>query len=237
MLFRSRDERPDEALLALDQPQRGQVVDRDGIERATGVSLGDGLVQREELDQRVEGRGLREPGGIVFDKFHILRHLGDRSTKSGAASTDASPARTAPSSRASATPCSPTGRHSLKKLLAANRRLNTVYVLKEQFGQLWDYQREGWARAFFERWRASLKWQRLKPYENFTTMIARHWPGIAAYCKPENKVSLGVVEGLNNKIRVLQRRAYGYRDEEYLKLKIICAFLPPLPRGATRGPL
>jgi len=46
-----------------------------------------------------------------------------------------------------------------------------------------------------------------------------------------------VVEGLNNKIRVLQRRAYGYRDEEYLKLKIISAFLPPLPRGASRGPL
>jgi transposase len=67
-------------------------------------------------------------------------------------------------------------------------------------------------------------------------MIERHWDGIAAYCKPENKVSLGVVEG-NNKIRVLQRRAYGYRDEEYLKLKIIAAFLPPLPRRASRGPL
>ena len=38
-----------------------------------------------------------------------------------------------------------------------------------------------------------------------------------------------LVEGVNNKIRVLQRRAYGYRDEEYLKLKIVAAFLPPLP--------
>ena len=110
-------------------------------------------------------------------------------------------------------------------------------MLKEQFGQLWEYQREGWARAFFERWRESLKWQRLKPYEAFAAMIERHWDGMAAYCRPENKVSLGVVEGLNNKIRVLQRRAYGYRDEEYLKLKIISAFLPPLPKRASRGPL
>jgi hypothetical protein len=39
-------------------------------------------------------------------------------------------------------------------------------------------------------------------------MIERHWDGIAAYCRPENKVSLGFVEGLNNKIRVFQRRAY-----------------------------
>ena len=56
--------------------------------------------------------------------------------------------------------------------------------------------------------------------------IDRHWDGIAAYCKPENKVSLGFVEGLNNKIRVIQRRAYGLRDEEYLRLKILTCMLP-----------
>ena len=101
-----------------------------------------------------------------------------------------------------------------------NKRLNTAYVLKESFGQLWSYEREGWARRFFENWRASLKWQRLKPYEKFAEMIDRHWHGVAAYCQPENKVSLGFVEGLNNKIRVIQRRAYGLRNEEYLRLKI-----------------
>jgi transposase len=58
------------------------------------------------------------------------------------------------------------------------------------------------------------------PGGEFTEMIERHWDGIAAYCRPENKVSLGFVEGLNNKIRVIQRRAYGLRDEEYLRLKI-----------------
>ena len=47
-----------------------------------------------------------------------------------------------------------------------------------------------------------------------------------AYCEPRNKVRLGFVEGLNNKIRVIQRRAYGYRDEEYMRLKILTAFLP-----------
>lgn len=106
------------------------------------------------------------------------------------------------------------GRRALKTLLAANKRLNTAYLLKESFGQLWDSQREGWARRFFENWRASLTWQRLTPYEQFAKMIERHWDGIAAYCQPENKVALGFVEGLNNKIRVLQRRAYGLRDEE-----------------------
>jgi transposase len=45
------------------------------------------------------------------------------------------------------------------------------------------------------------------------------------------------VEGLNNKIRVLQRRAYGYRDEEYLTLKVVAAFLPPLIRREEKDPL
>ena len=119
-------------------------------------------------------------------------------------------------------------RKNLKLLLAANKRLNTAYLLKESFGQLWDYNREAWARKFFENWRASLKWQRLKPYEKFAAMIERHWDGIAAYCKPENKVALGFVEGLNNKIRVIQRRAYGLRDTEYLRLKVLTSMLPQI---------
>ena len=84
------------------------------------------------------------------------------------------------------------------------------------------------ARKFFENWRAQLKWQRLKPYEAFAAMIERHWDGLAAYCQTENKVSLGFVEGLNNKIRVIQRRAYGLRDEEYLRLKVLTCMLPKL---------
>jgi transposase len=98
------------------------------------------------------------------------------------------------------------GRKSLKKLLAANKRLNTAYLLKESFGQLWEYKSEGWARRFFDNWKNSLKWQRLKPYEKFAEMIERHWDGIAAYCKTENRVSLGFVEGLNNKIRVISEK-------------------------------
>jgi transposase len=120
------------------------------------------------------------------------------------------------------------GRRGLKTLLSANKRLNTAYILKEQFGQLWSYKSEAWARKFFDNWKTSLKWQRLKPYERFAEMVERHWDGIVAFCKPENKVPLGFVEGLNNKIRVIQRRSYGIRDEEYLRLKILTCMLPDI---------
>jgi transposase len=65
----------------------------------------------------------------------------------------------------------------------------------------------------------------LKPYEEFARMIERHWEGIAAYCKSERKISLGFVEGLNNKIVVIKRRAYGFRDQDYLRLKILTCML------------
>jgi len=172
---------------------------------------------------------------ILYDKFHIMRHLGealDKVRKTEYARLSGNSRRyikgqkyTLLSRRENLTL---EGRRALKTLLAANKRLNTAYLLKEAFGQLWDYEREGWARRFFENWRASLKWQRLAPYEKFTDMIDRHWGGIAAYCRPENKVSLGFVEGLNNKIRVIQRRAYGLRDEVYLRLKILTCMLPAL---------
>ena len=172
---------------------------------------------------------------VLFDKFHVLRHLGtalDTVRKSEYARLSGKDRRFIKGQKytllAHRENLTLEGRKSLKLLLAANKRLNTAYLLKESFGQLWSYQREAWARRFFENWRASLKWQRLKPFEKFAEMIERHWDGIAAYCEPENKVALGFVEGLNNKIRVIQRRAYGLRDEDYLRLKILTTMLPPL---------
>jgi len=172
---------------------------------------------------------------ILFDKFHIMRHLGealDHVRKSEYARLTGSKRRfikgqkyTLLSNREN---LDLKGRRALKELLRANRRLHVAYLLKESFGQLWSYEREGWAWRFFENWKAALKWQRLKPYEKFARMIQEHWDGIAAFCQPENKVSLGFVEGLNNKIRVIQRRAYGLHDEEYLRLKILTCMLPAI---------
>lgn len=172
---------------------------------------------------------------ILFDKFHVMRHLGDaldtvRKHEYGRLSGEKR--RFIKGQKyhllSRHENLSLEGQQSLKLLLTANKRLNTAYLLKESFGQLWSYEREGWARRFFDNWRNALKWQRLKPYEKFAEMIERHWDGIAAYCVPENKVSLGFVEGLNNKIRVIQRRAYGLRDEEYLRLKVLTCMLPLL---------
>lgn len=180
---------------------------------------------------------------VVFDKFHIIRHLSDaldevrRSEYRRLSGKERSYIKgTRYLLLSNQENLTLDGRHALQKLLAANKRIHTAYLLKESFGQLWSYRTERGARAFFERWKDALKWQRLPSYRKFAAMIERHWFGIASYCDPANKVSLGMVEGLNNKIRVLQRRAYGYRDEEYMKLKIIASFLPPLSKFGRNDP-
>jgi transposase len=170
---------------------------------------------------------------ILFDKFHVIRHLNealDKVRKREYARLSDQDRRFIKGQKYTLLSrkenLNTEGRLALKTLLKANQRLNIAYLLKESFSQLWEYKKEGWARKFFENWRASLKWQRLKPYEEFAEMIEGHWDGIAALIQSEAKVSLGFVEGLNNKIRVIQRRAYGLRDEYYLRLKVLTCMLP-----------
>ena len=105
------------------------------------------------------------------------------------------------------------GRAALKLLFKANRRLNKAYLLQESFGQLWDYRSPPlWARRL-PSVPGALRRQRLDAFERFARMVKGPLQA-EAYCHEENKVPLGFVEGLNNKIRVIQRRAYGFRDEE-----------------------
>ena len=203
-----------------------------GREKSSKITL---IVMDMWKPFRNVARSKAPQAAILFGKFHIMRHLGealDKVPKAEYARLSGNDRRfikgqkyTLLSHRDNLTLDS---KRSLTLLLAANKRLNTAYILKESFGQVWDYRREARARRFFDNWRGRLKWQRLKPYERFADMIDRHWDGIAAYCKPENKVSLGFVERLNNKIRVFQRRAYGLKDEEYLRLKVLSCMLPML---------
>ncbi len=176
------------------------------------------------------------PGAaILFDKFQVMRPLGEalaQVRKSEYARLSGPERRFIKGPKYAL--LSPRenltwdGRRALREVRRINRRLNVAYGLKEAFGQLWDYQREAWAWKCFQNWRSALRWQRLRPDQKFARTIEKPWPGIAAYCQPENKVSLGYVEGLNNKIRGIQRRAYGSRDEASLRLKVLTGTRPQI---------
>ena len=177
---------------------------------------------------------------ILYDRFHIIMHLSeamDKVRRNEYRRLDKKKAKYIKGQRYTLLTKKENltldARKSLRELLRRNKRLNKAYMLKEQFEQLWSYRNPGNARKFFDRWKEALKWARLKPFEKFAELIERHWDGIVTYCNfrktlRKKKIKLGYVEGLNNKIRVFQRRAYGIRDEEYLRLKILTSSLPKL---------
>ena len=173
---------------------------------------------------------------ISFDRFHIIQHLNDALDKvrkeehKRLKETDGEDyikgnKYTLLSRSKNLTL---TGSESLAKMLKANERLSKAYILKESFDQLWDCKNEKDAKIFFDKWKESLENQSLTAYEKFACMIENHWDGIKTHCILDKEIKLGFVEGLNNKIRVLQRRAYGLRDEEYLRLKVLTFKLNPL---------
>ena len=96
---------------------------------------------------------------------------------------------------------------SLEKL---NLKINRAYLLKESFRNLWFYKTAGWAYRYLKQWFWWATHSRLEPMRKFAWMIRRHENNILSYFKlPINNAS---VEGLNNKAKIISRRAYGFRS-------------------------
>lgn len=114
----------------------------------------------------------------------------------------------------------------LRELLQANRKLWTVYVLKDDLKHLWSYRYRGAALKFWKSWYSRAVRSRIKPLVAFAKKLKAYLNGILAHCRWPLNTSL--LEGFNNKIKVIKRMAYGFRDDEYFFLKIRAAF-PGIP--------
>jgi transposase len=123
----------------------------------------------------------------------------------------------------------PEDRVRLQDLLAANRRLAAVYVLKDDLKHVWDYTYPGAATRFFTDWYQRAIRSRIDPLKKFARHLKRRLSGIIAHCRYPLHTSL--LEGINNKVKVLKRMGYGYRDDGYFFLKIMAAF-PGVPENA-----
>jgi transposase len=113
-------------------------------------------------------------------------------------------------------------RKALQELLAANKALNTVYVLKDQLKRIWDYKHPAWARKALDQWCALAHASGIPALAAFARSLCRHEKGIVNHCR--YPIHTGRLEGINNKIKVIKRQAYGFRDDAYFILKIKGAF-------------
>lgn len=117
---------------------------------------------------------------------------------------------------------SPAQQVQLNELLEANQALMTVYVLRDDLKQLWRYRHRGYARRAFESWYQRAMQSGIGALQAFAERLRPYLHGILAHTRWPLHTSL--IEGINNRIKVIKRMAYGFRDDEYFFLKIRAAF-------------
>lgn len=104
-------------------------------------------------------------------------------------------------------------------LFAANIPLFQAHALKEQLRLFWEMDTISEAASFLLHWINGVKRTGLKPLIRVANTLENHLSPLVNYYK-HGKISNGMAEGINNKIKTLKRQSYGFRDLEYFKLRL-----------------
>jgi len=162
---------------------------------------------------------------LVFDKFHIIAHLNkavDEVRKEEARDLKKVNPDILKGTRymwlKNPENLTEKQRVRLSSLVKLRLKVNKAYILKESFSWLWQYKTKGWAKRYLKQWFWWATHSRLKPLRDFAWMLRRHEEGILNYFKIP--ISNGIVEGLNNKAKVISHRAYGFRSLKTYKLAL-----------------
>ena len=175
---------------------------------------------------------------VCFDRFHVVRHLNAAvdPVRRALVRKLAGPARVLVKGTRfvllkNPWSLTPRQKQSLSALVHRNHPLSRAWYLKEDFQRFWDYVSEGWAQRHLQQW---LRWasrSRLEPFKDFARMIREHLNGILAWTRL--RISNGALEGMNNKVKLVSHRSYGFRnDDRYIEaIYHNCGALPLPPGG------
>ena len=113
-------------------------------------------------------------------------------------------------------------RRQLQELLKLNEIINSVLILKDKLKHIWSYRSRTWATKALDEWCALARSLKQRSVTKFANMLDRYRYGILNHC--DHAIHTGKIEGVNNKIKVIKRKAYGFHDLRYFSLKIFQAF-------------
>lgn len=108
----------------------------------------------------------------------------------------------------------------LKDLLKYNLRSVRAYLLKEDFQGFWEYVSASWAGKFLDQWCTRAMRSKIEPMKKIAKMIRKHKPLILNWFKAKKAFSSGIVEGLNNKVKVATKKAYGFREYNCIEIAL-----------------
>jgi transposase len=109
----------------------------------------------------------------------------------------------------------------LSELLKYNLRTVRAYLLREEFQRFWEYTSATWAGKFLDEWLGRAMRSRLEPMKKVARALRRHRPLILNWFRARGEVSARAVEGLNNKVKLVTRKSYGFRTAHVAKLALL----------------
>lgn len=170
------------------------------------------------------------PGAkIVFDRFHVMKLFNDKLSDLRRAvyheATDVMQKKVLKGTRwlllkgAENLDEKHDEKKRLKEALALNQSLATAYYLKEDLRQFWEQPGKKFGTLFLDGWIQRAEASGIKILQQMAKTLAGHRSGLLAYY--DVMITSGPMEGTNNKIKTMKRQAYGFRDQEFFKLKIL----------------
>jgi transposase len=170
------------------------------------------------------------PGAkIVFDRFHVMKlfneKLSDLRRALHCEATDVMQKKVLKGTRwlllkaAENLDEEKDEKKKLEEALALNKSLAMAYYLKEDLRQFWEQPGKKFATRFLDGWIKRAEASGIKILQQMGKTLASHRSGLLAYY--DVMITSGPMEGTNNKIKTMKRQAYGFRDKEFFKLKIL----------------
>ncbi|MGH9569094.1 MAG: transposase, partial [Candidatus Angelobacter sp.] len=108
----------------------------------------------------------------------------------------------------------------LRELLRYNLQSVRAHLQREDFQRFWEYTRPAWAGKFLDEWTTGVMRSRIGPMKKVAKTLRAHRKLILNWFEARALFSSGVVEGLNNKVKLTTRKSYGFRTEEAVKLAL-----------------
>jgi transposase len=109
----------------------------------------------------------------------------------------------------------------LSEVLKYNLRTVRAHLQREEFQRFWEYERPSWAGRFLDEWTGRVMRSRLEPMKRVARTLRNHRELILNWFRAKGEISSGAVEGLNNKVKLVTRKSYGFRTSEVAKLALL----------------
>ena len=108
----------------------------------------------------------------------------------------------------------------LSELLKLNLKAVRAYLLREDFQRFWEYRSPYWAGRFLRQWCTRTMRSKIEPMKKVARSLRSHEELILNWFRAKGTLSSGVVEGLNNKAKVMMRRSYGFRTSRAIAVAL-----------------